>query len=102
MENKQQVHYDEKKTHYDSEEDEDIAEVCVTGGDKRREIYNTKYKNDIIIKCIGQLLINYAGVGGGYSIGTGTIFHVEGNKSFVLTCAHNIYTKLWLCTTSQC
>eukprot|EP01084_Bolivina_argentea_P280800 480268_1 len=96
---------DEKKhIHYDIEEheDDDIEEVCVSGGDKRLEIYNTKHKKDIIISCIGHLRINYGNVGGGYSIGTGTIFHVKDNKCFLLTCAHNIRTKLYHCTNNQC
>eukprot|EP01084_Bolivina_argentea_P170468 295397_1 len=97
---------DEKKVDYNSEDDEysDIEEVCVSGGDKRLEIYETKHKNDIIVQCIGNLRINYSGVGGGYSIGTGTVFHVDGNKVFIMTCAHNIRMKLYHCTNtnSQC
>eukprot|EP01084_Bolivina_argentea_P037889 70063_1 len=64
---------DEKKTDYDLEEDEheDLEEVCVSGGSKRLEIYDTGQKNDIIVQCIGQLRGSITGVGGGYILGTG-------------------------------
>eukprot|EP01084_Bolivina_argentea_P032571 60272_1 len=85
------------------EDDDDIQEVCVSGGDKRLVIYKTKHKNDVIVQCIGQLRINYgADVGGGYAIGTGTIFHVDGSKCFVLTCAHNIRMKMYHCINNKC
>eukprot|EP01084_Bolivina_argentea_P202678 346254_1 len=92
----------EEKKKYDSEEEdsdeEDLQEVCVTGGDKRIEIYETNHKNDAVVQCIGHLRITYHhSIGGGLAIGTGTIFHVEGNKCFILTCAHNIRTKIYHC-----
>eukprot|EP01084_Bolivina_argentea_P001261 2327_1 len=98
---------DEKKKYDNDEEDmdseEDLQEVCVTGGDKRREIYKTKHKSDIIVDCIGHLRVTYHHtIGGGCAIGTGTIFHVDGTKCFILTCAHNIRTRVYHCTKDQC
>eukprot|EP01084_Bolivina_argentea_P202677 346253_1 len=97
---------DGKKEYVDEEEnseDDDLQEVCVTGGDKRIEIYETNHKNDAVVQCIGHLRITYHhSIGGGYAIGTGTIFHVEGNKCFILTCAHNIRTKIYHCIKDKC
>eukprot|EP01084_Bolivina_argentea_P256065 430992_1 len=82
---------------------DDIQEVCVTGGDKRLQIYNTGRKKDAIIQCIGQLRTTYHySIGGGYGTGTGTIFHVMGNQCFILTCAHNIRTNVYYCRQNQC
>eukprot|EP01084_Bolivina_argentea_P202676 346251_1 len=97
---------EEKKSNNDEAEDsddEDLQEVCVTGGDKRIEIYETKHKTDAIVQCIGHLRITYHhSISGGYAVGTGTIFHVEQNKCFILTCAHNILTKVYHCTKDKC
>eukprot|EP01084_Bolivina_argentea_P017451 32589_1 len=82
---------------------DDVQEVCVTGHDKRLPIYETAHKNDCIIQCIGQLRISYhQSIGGGYKIGTGTIFHVQDDKCLVLTCAHNIRTTIYHCIKNNC
>eukprot|EP01084_Bolivina_argentea_P017449 32584_1 len=84
-------------------DDEDIAECCVTGDDKRIEIYKTNHKNDAIVQCIGHLRVYYHhSIQGGYMIGTGTIFHVQGNKSLILTAAHNIRAKIYHCKKRNC
>eukprot|EP01084_Bolivina_argentea_P290844 499717_1 len=35
-------------------------------------------------------------------IGTGTIFHVDGNKCLVLTCAHNVRASVYQCENENC
>eukprot|EP01084_Bolivina_argentea_P026179 48628_1 len=92
---------DEKKQYqYD---DDDIAEVCVTGDDKRLPIHETRNKNHAFVECIGQLRTYYHhSIGGGIAIGTGTIFHVQGNKCLILTCGHNIRTKIYNCSNKYC
>eukprot|EP01084_Bolivina_argentea_P004254 8089_1 len=93
---------DEKTNEYTVDNsEEDMEEVSVTGGDKRLKIFQTQCKDHAIIQCIGQLRITYNGVRT-YTIGTGTIFHVEQNKCFVLTCAHNIFAHLYVCTNDKC
>eukprot|EP01084_Bolivina_argentea_P304838 526550_1 len=113
---KEQKHYEEDKSddkdkknqkHYEeedkSDDEDDFIEVCVTGGDKRLQIYNTGCKKDAIIHCIGNIRVTYHHtIKGGYSLGTGTIFHVEDNKCLVLTCGHNIRTKAYHCIDNQC
>eukprot|EP01084_Bolivina_argentea_P242239 406441_1 len=88
-----------------NDNDDTVSEVCVTGGDGRRRcIYNTGRKNDIVIKCIGELRITYHQdiIGHRTMVGTGTIFHVEGDRCFIITAAHNIRTKTHCCNNANC
>eukprot|EP01084_Bolivina_argentea_P041664 76903_1 len=98
--NKRSKHEQKNNDEYD--EFEDVAEILVTGGDKRDPIYDTREKQSAIISCIGQIKTYYPNVGGGYTIGTGTLVHVIGDRCFVLTCAHNIRTNVYQCQTSTC
>eukprot|EP01084_Bolivina_argentea_P242237 406438_1 len=95
----------DEKIQYNGVDEDDIAEVCVTGQDGNRlAIYETSNKDDAIVQCIGNLRIYYDGdIKGGHLIGTGTVFHVEGDNCFVLTCAHNIrLTKVYHCQKQNC
>eukprot|EP01083_Nonionella_stella_P126939 384461_1 len=83
---------------------DDYDEVIVNGQDLRQPVYETKQKDEHIIKCIGQLRVTYKyddhslqSVG----TGTGTVFKSVTNNgittSFIITCAHNIRTIIFHC-----
>eukprot|EP01084_Bolivina_argentea_P290842 499715_1 len=92
--------HDEKQQY----EDDDIAEVCVTGKDQRLKVCETKNQHDAITKCIGLLRVYYdkQTIESANVIGTGTIFHVDGNKCLVLTCAHNVRASVYQCENENC
>eukprot|EP01084_Bolivina_argentea_P054954 100777_1 len=71
------------------EKEDEKQEVFVNGTDGRKPVYDTNNKNYKITQCIGQLKTYFPGVNG-YTSGTGTVFHVQGTKCFVITCAHNV------------
>eukprot|EP01083_Nonionella_stella_P292543 994918_1 len=75
----------------------DYDEVIVHEQDLREPVYETKQKDEDIIKCIGQLRVTYKYEQYSFQLvglGTGTVYKsiTQNNvtKSFIITCAHNV------------
>eukprot|EP01084_Bolivina_argentea_P005896 11139_1 len=92
-ENKSDDNYDEELNCIN----ESIVHV---NGDERRPITESIYNEEDIIKCIGQLEINYRYIKQEYKQtewGTGTVFKTNGQKCYVLSAAHNTCKKIKEC-----
>eukprot|EP01084_Bolivina_argentea_P057706 105421_1 len=90
---------DEKQTDSSDEYEE---EALVHDQDEREPIHNTRVREMDIIKCIGQLTIEYKYNENGLyyrkTLGTGTVISViDGTTALVLTSAHNIRTFVLEC-----
>eukprot|EP01084_Bolivina_argentea_P267674 454448_1 len=74
-------------------------------GDKRIPIFESEYKQEDIIKCIGQLQSDFKYIENEYeqkgsTWGTATVFTVNNNKCYLLSVAHNITKQIKKC--EQC
>lgn len=82
-------------------EENDEEENIIFGaeyGDRRQWIEPYKDNARAIFKCIGRVETNYGEIdpkSGNALIqrGTGTVFHVEDGRAWVITCGHNIVKK---------
>eukprot|EP01084_Bolivina_argentea_P247252 413693_1 len=75
--------------------------IVSNNGDQRHPITESPYKKEDIIKCIGQLKINFNYPQQKYRIqisGTGTVFATNDKICFVLTVAHNIIRRIKECS----
>eukprot|EP01084_Bolivina_argentea_P039998 73902_1 len=83
------------------EENDDIQEAIVNSTDLRTAVYNSNQKDEQILKCIGYLRTTFKYAQHSYKLqkrGTGTVISVSNDKiCYVLTCAHNIRTKVYHC-----
>eukprot|EP01084_Bolivina_argentea_P268337 455737_1 len=98
---------DEKKSemYFDDNDDElDCIEESIVhlDGDKRQLITQSPHNNQDIIKCIGQLEVDYKYIKYGYetsspSWATGTVFSTNQNKCFLLSAAHSVRKRIKEC-----
>eukprot|EP01084_Bolivina_argentea_P185826 320382_1 len=97
------IHKDrQEKEHKNDEEVSDCdQESIVTGNDSRERITKSTDKHKYIIRCIGELSIEYRYVAKDYkpkSFGTATVFHVHNKRAYVITAAHNTRAQVNECT----
>eukprot|EP01084_Bolivina_argentea_P303710 524414_1 len=88
-----------------SNEDDCDQEAIVTGSDSRKKVTQSPDKHQYIIRCIGELSVEYRYVENDYKPigpGTATVFHVtnDNKKAFALTAAHCVRLSALECT--QC
>eukprot|EP01083_Nonionella_stella_P196819 723952_1 len=83
---------------------DDYDEVIVNEEDLREPVYETKQKDEDIIKCIGQLRVTYKYHQHSFQctgLGTGTVFKSltknDITTSFIITCAHNVRKIVFRC-----
>eukprot|EP01084_Bolivina_argentea_P083766 151644_1 len=98
---------DEQKMQKYSDDELDCFEEVIVhdDGDKREPITESSQNNQYIIKCIGQLQVDYKYINHKYeqtgcSFGTATVFKAQKDKCFVISTAHNIRKKIKEC--KQC
>eukprot|EP01084_Bolivina_argentea_P196960 337615_1 len=87
----------------DSESDCD-EETIVHNTDLRKKIIQSVDKDHYIIRCIGELIMDYKYSKHGFELsmcGTATVFHVLASlstpKAYALTCAHNMRQEVIEC-----
>eukprot|EP01084_Bolivina_argentea_P247653 414320_1 len=88
-----------------SNEDDCDEESIVTGHDSRKKVIQSPDKHLHIIRCIGELAVDFRYVEKDYKPtgpGTATVFHVtdDNKKAFAITAAHCIKSSAFECT--QC
>eukprot|EP01084_Bolivina_argentea_P065151 118771_1 len=71
-------------------------------GDKRIPIFESEYKQEDIIKCIGQLQSDFKYIQNEYeqkgsTWGTATVFKILNNKCYLLSAAYNITKQIKKC-----
>eukprot|EP01084_Bolivina_argentea_P316970 549512_1 len=97
---------EEKKSidNFDDEDECDQESIVHANGDHRHPITESDRKREYIIRCIGQLEVNFKYVDKGYDQaksqwGTGTVFYTnpENTKCYVLSCAHNVTKVVFEC-----